>query len=849
MKFKSGMLGVCVVVLAMLGTVLGGFILGIDSNTREVTRYDYVTDVTGLFDISEAPEYVAYNPSSNLVGYTANTVNYVPSSTVNSYRYVAQEGTVTTSSYTINNSSTHLPLVTDRFRQSEVGGQAFINWTGAIDFGSTVQFQGITYNASTPSAQYDDPSTEVVDVIPRMTSLGAVLTDMGLGAYRTASIDITYGAFPVMFYYGAWTFTDVPRGDGATQYIYSATLNEALTMPTHLDVNVTTNSVVAYRGDTLMWNVNADQVDVIYTYSTRASGSFSPATTSAVFSVSSVGYPTYGYMDPTKGVSMDISDYAVDYSLPADITDISLVQGYDLYNVLPKLPNTMNVFAYLSNFGGWDGNWNGSMNMNDYTFQGIVATENLNPSIPTLFNKIISFKKCIVENFGLGEYPVYKVYFDNGDFPIYMGKLGLNGLPENFMRVGTYVDASANQLQTIYYLETAYCPIITYATYDSATDMVYAYTGTEGNYNLEWSADANNVWMLTQYYLMDSYNTGRSPTTDSYYGHSAPVDTAVHITADRDAVTTWSNGYQNDEITISLQRYNLLGNDLTIRAGTSYVTISTNTSGYMTADVNGTVRNIGMWRNAQLNISAVNGTLSITPLSSISFTKPSNTNNATILIEDWYSGDAITELEFSTEGQSLRWQVTQTTVFLDTFNSVMYNPSISINDFFPDIDEWRLNFFSFAIYGDGMTINNVPFTVNRTNATVTFVLDDKTYTHTLQNIYITNEEVNGVDHIFLTFGNNKAVYDLGETVSETISFTGLWYFTTGLYRSISVMENYYDWSLDGLWHLTSEQTIVIYLGLLALGMLVMKGLFHINVKSMDGIVVIFAGLIGIMIVI
>lgn len=843
------MLGVCVVVLAMLGTVLSGFVMGIDASTREVTSYDYVTDVTGLFDISDAPEYVEYNPSSNLVGYTPNTVNYVPSSTVNSYRYIAQEGAVSSSTYTITNSSTDLPLITDRFRQSEVGGQAYINWTGAINFGSTVQSHGITYNASVPSAQYDDPSTDVVDVIPRMTSLGSVLTDMGLGAYRTASIDITYGEFPVMFYYGGWTFTDVPRGDGATQYVYSATLNESLTMPTHFDVNVTTNSVTAYRGNTLMWNVNADQVDVIYIYSTRASGSFSPASTSAVFTVTSVGYPTYGYMDPTKGVSMDISDYAVDYSLPSDIPDISLVSGYDMYDILPKLPDTMNVFAYLSNFGGWDGNWTGSMTMNDYTFQGIIATENLDPSIPTLFNKIISFKKCIVENFGLGAYPEYKVYFDNGDFPIYMGKLGLNGLPQNFTRIGTYADASANQLQTIYYLETAYCPIITYATYDTATDMVYAYTGTEGSYNLEWSADANEVWMITQYYLMNSSNTGTSPTTDGYYGHVAPVDTAVHITAERQATSTWANGYSNDEITISVQRYNMLGNDLTIRAGTSYVTIYTNNSGYMTADINGEIRNIGMWRNAQINISAVNGTLSITPLSSISFTKPSNTNNSTIVIDDWYSGDAIEQLVFSTDSQSLRWQVTQTTVFLDTYNAVMYDPSISINDYFPDIDEWRLNFFSFAIYGDSMTINDVYFTVNRANATVSFNIDDKTYTHTLQNIYVTNQEVDGADHILLSFGNSKDVYDLGETVSETISFTGLWYFTTGLYKAVTVLENYYDWSLDGLWHLTSEQTIVIYLGLLALGMLVMKGLFHVNVKSMDGVIVIFAGLIGLMVVI
>lgn len=832
--------------LAMLGTVLSGFVMGIDASTREVTNYDYVTDVTGLFDISDAPEYVAYNPSSNLVGYTPDTVNYVPSSTVNAYRYVAQEGTVNTSTYTITNSSTHLPLITDRFRQSEVGGQAFINWTGAIDFGSTVQSHGITYNASVPSAQYDDPSTDVVDVIPRMTSLGSVLTDMGLGAYRTASIDISYGAFPVMFYYGGWTFTDVPRGDGATQYEYSATLNESLTMPTHFDVNITTNSVTAYRDNTLMWNVNADQVDVVYIYSTRASGSFSPASTSAVFTVTAVGYPTYGYMDPTKGVSMDISDYTVEYTLPADGSST-----YDLATTFPIATGAMHAFAYIYNYDGWGGAWNDSVTINTYPLRAIVANafvDGGNVLDPSDIH-IQSFKTGIVNNFGLTVYDEYKVYFNNDTYPIYMYIMSLNGRPGNFTSAGNYLDANANQMQTIYLLETGYTPVIDMAEYDPATDIVSAYTYSGGSYNLEWSKDADDVWMITDYYLLGTAQQGGTPTSDTYYTTRAPVNTNVHITADRDAVTTWSNGYQNDEITISIQRYNLLGNDLTISAGTSYVTISTDTSGYMTADINGESRNIGMWRNAQINISAVNGTLSITPLSSISFTKPSNTNNATIVIDDWYSGDAIQQLEFSTEGQSLRWQVTQTTVFLDTYNAVMYDPSISINDYFPDIDEWRLNFYSFAIYGDSMTINNVPFVVNRANATVSFVIDDKTHTHTLQNIYVTNEDVDGTDHIFLSFGNSKDVYDLGETVSETISFTGLWYFTTGLYKTVTVVENFYDWSIDGLWHLTSEQTIVIYITLLALGMLVMKGLLHVSVKSLDGIIVIFAGFIGLTVVI
>ena len=163
------MLGCCVVVLALLGTVLSGFILGIDPSTRNVTSYDYVTDVTGLFDITDAPEYVTYSPSSNLVGYSpSSAINYTQSSTVNSYRYVVQDGIedTTTSTVTYNSSYTS---DTGRFNASEAGTSALINWNGTIDFGSTTTWQGVTYNAST--AQESVQVGEYMGSMPMITSL------------------------------------------------------------------------------------------------------------------------------------------------------------------------------------------------------------------------------------------------------------------------------------------------------------------------------------------------------------------------------------------------------------------------------------------------------------------------------------------------------------------------------------------------------------------------------------------------------------------------------------------------------------------------------------------------------
>lgn len=69
MQFKNGYLGVMVVVLAIVSTALGAWVLSLDVEEREVTRYDYVTELTGLFDSEQAPTYIQYNPSVNMTGY------------------------------------------------------------------------------------------------------------------------------------------------------------------------------------------------------------------------------------------------------------------------------------------------------------------------------------------------------------------------------------------------------------------------------------------------------------------------------------------------------------------------------------------------------------------------------------------------------------------------------------------------------------------------------------------------------------------------------------------------------------------------------------------------------------
>lgn len=89
--FASGVGGVCVCVLAIMGTILCGFVLGVDETATTKTEYSQVADTTGLFTTTTTPAFTDYNPAANWTGYKQNGgtglggVSYSSSTKINSY--------------------------------------------------------------------------------------------------------------------------------------------------------------------------------------------------------------------------------------------------------------------------------------------------------------------------------------------------------------------------------------------------------------------------------------------------------------------------------------------------------------------------------------------------------------------------------------------------------------------------------------------------------------------------------------------------------------------------------------------------------------------------------------------
>ncbi len=69
MRFSKGILGLVIVLGAVMITLGAGMVLNSHDSTTTGTRYDFVTDISGLWTYSETPQYMDYNPIKNWTGF------------------------------------------------------------------------------------------------------------------------------------------------------------------------------------------------------------------------------------------------------------------------------------------------------------------------------------------------------------------------------------------------------------------------------------------------------------------------------------------------------------------------------------------------------------------------------------------------------------------------------------------------------------------------------------------------------------------------------------------------------------------------------------------------------------
>ena len=251
--------------------------------------------------------------------------------------------------------------------------------------------------------------------------------------------------------------------------------------------------------------------------------------------------------------------------------------------------------------------------------------------------------------------------------------------------------------------------------------------------------------------------------------------------------------------------------------------------------VAGGTKILGKWSTFQLTIDTENSNVSITPVklfnNYLDFSLYEK-QKATVLdysgVIENYTVYEIVHNDYGVEHNRVRFSVVDTSVFLETYGIVLFDPSINIYSYFPQYESVRLNFYSFALYGDAVTVNGIRYALNGAKITVQYTDDTdgnhyipslhpndrvKTKTFDLNNIYVTWD--GDTHHCYLTFVGNRFTIDLGEYQpgNETVSFEGLWYFTTAIYEPIeSTKKELGEWEM--LPNLDKNQMCLIFIGLL-----------------------------------
>lgn len=287
---SSGKLGALVVIIAIVGTILGGTALGSEEVARTSTDYTFVSDVSGLYKYSDQEIFVDYNPSANLTGFTTagkyytSGITYDISTGLTSYPVMQQAATTTSGTASVPSGLSN--FIDKRFAAIQVKLYPDPG-TSNDDFYYTVG-----------SANYNSLS----DVIkPLLTEDAEKIRINGFDykkgepiIIRTSDIQIIEG--------NVW----------ATPKPYYPTLNPI----SYYEYDLTSQIVRAFgANDIVVWQTNIDSVIMV------SGGNVHPFTMnpgvsslSTYFSYTiTMGNPPV-YLDPTKGVELQYGSGQIKWS-------------------------------------------------------------------------------------------------------------------------------------------------------------------------------------------------------------------------------------------------------------------------------------------------------------------------------------------------------------------------------------------------------------------------------------------------------------------------------------------------------------------------------------------------------
>lgn len=335
MKFQSGILGVIIVVIALMGTVFGGFILNVNGQSTVTTDYTSVTDVSSLYTYTDQPDFIEYNPAKNFTGYklsnnSGSGINFTHSSTTNQYYMGQYTNTIETLTITSLVTATDFGIAPTNYGYVPYNYDAGTNTAYALYDYANYDYNAIPEVLTPKEVSFTDLITTLKSRAPANTSTIAINipnnSDMnywirvgGLGGGRvtvdpsSANTPNSFGAVNYGFANGYRTGS----GSIADSYTYYRNYQISFTFDNTQNVNdtvVNINFADQYSAQqspsaiSLMTSTSKQLAISNYTSSSRsATMSDYPYWNGGNYIIEVVYYHdvVYEYMNPSQGVTIN----------------------------------------------------------------------------------------------------------------------------------------------------------------------------------------------------------------------------------------------------------------------------------------------------------------------------------------------------------------------------------------------------------------------------------------------------------------------------------------------------------------------------------------------------------------
>lgn len=866
----KGKIGVIIITLALVCSVFIGYAINVTTSTTTETQYDYVTDVSGLFNYNQTPTYVDYDIVQNYTGYAeygavGQTKTDTYTNYYNSYESQGQDiktvyaySSINNGTYSTQNVQSYTIKTTEH--TYTIGQQIFTDGTllGTI---SLDPYGTFTVNNGTITAQY-----YAMDILELSTYY------YEHGEYPTQqSFTLTLPSYYIVIPYSvdnsnptgtplySWDYARL-YDDDDNQFYFTSSTNafffNATTMqliaPSTLIANATQYHIVDMGHGVYRTDMDIDSGTIYGITSTIYSNA--ETITSSTYTVYDMNN-----LNPTgnKGISYTTTSQPNAYVVGSTSNSGTGNKALSTNNY-SELTIPSYTYRYVrstethDNSGTWT-NYNFKLYQNAVTVLNYVASLNLPASTTEI---TLSWNNGFIGN----------------DYN------SIQFASKNSVGVSPYEEREYfKHLMTGYLIPTDYRnPSIKY----NVTDNRITYLSWVGNVNLSGS-DYAFFYNKNPY----TYNANNQPTyldhveiydteTGSYftngYSHSVGLETSIinyaysyttptYMDVNRGitintynshTVARWNNGYENGTTQIVFHAENngtTYTNSMKLSTGDT-ITITRGTDLHTRITLNNatTPVDIGVWSSYILTINAQSGVISATPVDIFY-------NYTTVALYPYVyhigniaGGQSVRYIDWGYTTQSFGISIYKTQVFLNTYGAVMKDPSLTITNYFVNENGLRLNLYSFALYGDTMTINGHTFYGNSTTSSIRDTgavhYDSKTYT--LQNIIISYND----GHTYLTFIDDNKTIDLGTTTSYNISFGGYWYFTTALYEGKIVTVNNYTWDTTKF-AIDMQGLAIMCLGLTIVGTIIARRFMREQMTALDyvliiGAIAVFGALLG-----